>query len=130
MRCLDSEQKKQVRKQLEKLLEEIGTGVIFVEGQRDLVALENLGCKDVLTISGNLRYSCEIVKNRGVKSVVVLTDLDKRGDELAEEARKELERYSIKTNLKIRRKLARLLDLKQFENAYRKYEEVWNEVTK
>ncbi len=125
---LDSEQKKQVRKLLVNLLEELRSGTVFVEGKKDLAALTGLGCSDVLTISGNLEYSCKIVKDNGVKRVFVLTDLDERGNELAQEAREELERYGIKANLETRIRLGRLLGLREFESAHRKFEEIWDEV--
>jgi 5S rRNA maturation endonuclease (ribonuclease M5) len=127
---LDDKEKKRLRKQLEKLLAALKAGVIFVEGKKDREAFVNLGCKQILTISGNLAYSCELAKKMNASEVIVLTDMDESGDELAEKAKSELERRNIKANLDARRHLSRLLCLKEFEAAYKKYEEVLNELNK
>ena len=75
---------------LDKIFEKLRNEWIFVEGKRDRQALKNLGFSKVLTISGNLRQSCMKVDNR----VYVLTDLDRRGDELARKARLTMKAYS------------------------------------
>lgn len=130
MKGLSDEEKKRVRKQLERLLEDLRSSTIFVEGKKDLSALASLGCTQLFTISGNLRYSCEIAKKKNAKRVIVLTDLDRRGDELADEAQKELERYGIKADIKMRRSIGRVLSLREFESMHKKYEELWSEITK
>ncbi|NYZ74444.1 hypothetical protein H0O00_04845 [Candidatus Micrarchaeota archaeon] len=51
---------------LGKLLEQLNAGWIFVEGQKDRKALEKLGLRKVLTISGNLRQSCQRLTAEGM----------------------------------------------------------------
>jgi 5S rRNA maturation endonuclease (ribonuclease M5) len=114
---------------LGKLLAELEGRWIFVEGQKDKKALARLGYVNVLTISGNLRQSCERL-NGQASSVVVLTDLDRRGDELAKKAREELEACSIRAEIDLRRRLAYLLNIRHFEDAERGYERLRETVEK
>lgn len=108
-------------KKLEIILEKLKGKWIFVEGLKDKVALKKLGLTNILTISGNLRQSCRKVE---AEKVFVLTDLDRRGDQLAKMAVDELESNSIRADLEARKKLAFLLRIKFFEDAYRAYEEL------
>jgi len=105
-------------------MEQLKDGWVFVEGKKDKQALEKLGIRNILTISGNLRLSCGKVK---AKKVFVLTDLDRRGDELARAARDELEGRSIKADLEVRKKLAHTLRIRCFEDAKRAYDELIEE---
>lgn len=111
-------------KRLRKLLGQLKDSWVFVEGKKDKQALEKLGIKNVLTISGNLRLSCDKVKT---ERVFVLTDLDRRGDELARAARDELEARSIKADLEVRKMLAHTLRIRYFEDAKRAYDELIEE---
>ncbi len=109
-------------KQLRKILGYLKESWVFAEGKRDKEALARMGCTNVLTVSGNLRQSAEGLKgNAG--TVVVLTDLDRRGNELAMRAKEELEGLSIRADMETRKKLGRILRLKYFEDLARKYEE-------
>lgn len=120
------------QKLLDKILVQLRSGWIFVEGKRDKEALAKLGCHNVLTISGNLRLSCERLASRQEKIgvVFILTDLDRRGHQLADAAKEELERHSIKAELKARKSLGRLLKIKYFEDMKRKYDEINEESEK
>ncbi len=110
---------------LEKLLEKLRGECVFVEGLKDKEALENLGFRNILTISGNLRQSARKVD---ADKVFVLTDLDRRGDQLARMAKDELESNSVRAELEARKQLAFLLRIKFFEDAYRAYEELKGEI--
>jgi len=113
---------------LEKLLERLKAGWIFVEGQKDRRALQGLGLRNVLTISGNLRQSCQrLAEGDKPGKVYVLTDLDRRGDELAVRARDELEACSMRADLEVRKGLARMLNIRNFENAKRAYDKLKEE---
>ncbi len=110
------------RKTLERLLSDIRDKVIFVEGLRDKLALGLLGCKKVMTISGNLRKRCEELNLSGnVSRIVILTDMDRRGEQLAKAAKEELESHSMTADLDTRKRFASLLGLRFFEDAHRKY---------
>lgn len=109
---------------LDKIFEKLRDEWIFVEGKRDKQALQHLGFSKVLTISGNLRQSCRRVDRR----VYVLTDLDRRGDQLAKKAKEELESLSVKADIEVRKRVARLLNIRYFEDAERAYEELKGEI--
>jgi 5S rRNA maturation endonuclease (ribonuclease M5) len=113
-------------KRLDRLLEQLKDRWVFVEGKRDKQALEQLGIGNILTISGNLLLSCDKLES-DVTTVFVLTDLDRRGDELAKAARDELEGRSIKADLEMRKKLAHTLRIRCFEEAKRAYDELKEE---
>jgi 5S rRNA maturation endonuclease (ribonuclease M5) len=112
-------------KKLEIILEKLKGEWIFVEGLKDKEALKKLGFQNILTISGNLRQSCRRVE---AEKVYVLTDLDRRGDQLAKMAVDELESNSIRADLEVRKKLAFLLRIRFFEDACRAYEELKGEI--
>jgi 5S rRNA maturation endonuclease (ribonuclease M5) len=116
-------------KKLERLLEEARKNWVFVEGRRDKEALRALGADQVLTISGNLRQSCSKLP-ADVNRVYVLSDLDRRGDEMALRAREELESRSIRADVETRRKLAHLLRIRFFEDAKRAYDKLREEAEK
>jgi 5S rRNA maturation endonuclease (ribonuclease M5) len=118
---------KQKLKLLDKILKQLREGWVFVEGKRDREALALLGCRNVLTISGNLRMSCDRVAEKGVERVFVLTDLDRRGEQLAALARDELEARSMRAELDARKTLGRILNIRCFEDANRGYDELIEE---
>ena len=101
---------------------------VIVEGQRDRKALHGLGLKKILTSSGNLGKSCDFLSLQKAEKAFVLTDLDRRGHQLALRAREELEARSIKADLEQRAVLARALRIKYFEDALRAYEKLKEEV--
>ena len=124
---LNKEKLKESRKQLERILDYLRQSLVFVEGKKDKKALAVFGINDVLTVSGNLRLSCSSAARRNVQNVVILTDRDERGDELAKEAVGELAEYGIKSDVETRRNIGRILDMKNIENMenkYRKFKEL------
>jgi 5S rRNA maturation endonuclease (ribonuclease M5) len=118
---------KQKIKLLDKILKQLREGWVFVEGKRDREALTLLGIRNVLTISGNLRISCDRVAEKGVETVFVLTDLDRRGEQLAALARDELESHSIRAELDTRKTLGHILNVRCFEDAKRGYDDLIEE---
>ncbi|MBI5227075.1 hypothetical protein HY988_00670 [Candidatus Micrarchaeota archaeon] len=113
---------------LKQILEQLREHYVFVEGKRDKIAMRALGCLDVLTIAGNLNISCDKVQKLSVAGpIFVLTDLDEPGNELAILARDELESRSIKADISTRRTLGRILNIRQFEDAKRGYDELMKE---
>ena len=112
-------------KKLGRLLETLRNGCVFVEGIRDKQALMKLGFINVLTISGNMDQS---IKKVDSTQVFVLTDLDRRGDQLAQIAKNKLESSSIKADLESRKRLAHLLNIRFFEDAYRAYEKLKGDI--
>ena len=79
-------------KLLKKVMSQLREGWLFVEGKRDKEAFLKLGFYDILTISGNLRISCDkVCESVPEQKVFVLTDFDRRGNELAKMAKEELQ---------------------------------------
>jgi 5S rRNA maturation endonuclease (ribonuclease M5) len=106
-----------------KLLDAIRDEWVFVEGKRDRESLSALGVSKILTVSGNLRQSCDKLAGKAER-VFVLTDLDRRGYQLALMARDELEARCIGADLSVRRELAYALGIKNFENAEKAYKKL------
>ncbi len=112
-------------KSVEKSLERLRQGIILVEGKRDKIAMEQLGCSHVIAISGRTRRIGEIVSGyHAAGKVFVLTDLDRRGEQLARIAKDECEAHSIRADIDARRKLGYMLNIKYFEDARKGYEEL------
>jgi len=120
---------KERMKKLAKMFERLKEGQIFVEGKRDREALEKLGFTGILTISGNLRQSCERAARMDVEKAFVLSDLDRRGDELAKRAGDELGSLSIRADTMTRLELAHLLRIRCFEDAKKAYDKLTEEMT-
>lgn len=115
---------------LAKILAQLEDQWIFVEGIKDKKAFKELGFTKILTISGNLRLSCaKLAKEQApvVTKVFVFTDLDRRGHQLAQKAKEELEGLSIKADLQLRGDLGHILGIRNFENAKRAYEKLKDE---
>lgn len=112
-------------KKLGRLLETLRNECVFVEGIKDKQALLKLGFVNVLTISGNMDQS---IKKVNCEQVFVLTDFDRRGNQLAEIAKNKLESASIKADLESRKHLAYLLNIRFFEDTYRAYEKLKGEI--
>ena len=115
-------------KKLEKILDKLRDSWVLAEGQRDRRALGELGIRNVLTISGNLRASCGILGGKNVDKAYVLSDLDRRGDELAKRARDELGSLSIRADTETRLELAHMLRIRYFEDAKKAYDKLKDEM--
>jgi len=123
--------KRQLRekyKKLRRLLDKMERSVVLVEGKRDKSALEKLGCRRVITISGRIRDVCESLDGEHV--VIIATDLDRRGNEMARRAREELEGCSVRADGETRVLLARILKIRYFEDAKRGFDDFMEEVEK
>ncbi|MBD3398427.1 hypothetical protein GF412_04350 [Candidatus Micrarchaeota archaeon] len=118
-----SERKAQ-EKELSKLMEKLEESVVLVEGKKDERALAPYIKEGrILQASGKLRTACERASGEHVKEVVVLTDRDKAGEELARMAEEELGRYGIRADLETRKRLLAILRITHVENFAKKYEE-------
>ncbi|MCP4647905.1 MAG: toprim domain-containing protein [bacterium] len=119
-----SERKAQ-EKELKKLMEKLKDAVVLVEGKKDEQSLEPYvrNGKILQAASGRLQKACERASELGVREVVVLTDRDKAGEELAKMAKDELERHGIRADLDVRKTLMAMLRLAYVENFGKKYEE-------
>jgi 5S rRNA maturation endonuclease (ribonuclease M5) len=123
-------EKKAQEKELKKLMKKLEDAVVLVEGKKDKRALEPYVGKGeiLLASSGRLLKSCERASELGAREVVVLTDRDTSGEELAKMAKNELERHGIRANLEMRKMLMAVLRLAYVENFEKKYEEKMREL--
>jgi len=107
------------------ILAHIRGQLVLVEGLRDKEALERLGFTHVIALSGRTRRIREIFSGFGTdRPVYVLTDLDRRGEQLARIAKEELEGISIRADIDTRRELGLALNVKCFEDSERAYKEL------
>jgi len=101
----------EVEKLLDELREYADEGVpIIVEGIRDKMALRELEVKGAIFQMSSKKTALNFLEGLArYEQVVVLTDFDRAGDELAEFCAKHLRRLGPKPILDIRRKLKALL---------------------
>lgn len=114
------------RKDLQRLMEEMGSMVVMVEGKKDSEAIQRY-VEGVIEVSGRTKIACERAARSGAKEVAVLTDFDERGNELAEELNSELKSNGVKPNLTIRKRMGKLLGITRIENFERRYREMLDE---
>lgn len=109
---IDEEALEQIKELLEELREYANEGVpIIVEGARDASALHELGVeKPVMRISGRRRTALNFLEGLSRhRRVVVLTDFDRAGDELAKFCAAHLKRLGVEPIADLREKLKVLL---------------------
>lgn len=120
---------KEKHKKLQRLLEKMKEGVVLAEGKRDMRAFRELGIDNVIATSGRIRSACGKLSGEE-REVIIATDIDARGKEMADELKDELERYSIRADIRTRVLLAGLLKIKYFEDVKRGYDEFIEELEK
>lgn len=106
-------------KEMEKMIEKLKESVVIVEGKRDQEALRNIGIDNTYAAAGIAEKVCKKMENE--KEVVILTDLDRKGNMLAEKLSEYLWSAGVKTDTTTRRKLGRILRVKYFEEMDKKY---------
>ena len=98
-------------------LEKIQHKPIIVEGKKDKLALENLGCTNIITINGSKAGLYNIVEKlpENCKEAVILTDLDKKGKQLYHKIKKILTINKIKIDDRFRIYLFKETKVRQIE---------------
>lgn len=98
-------------------LEKIQDKPIIVEGKKDKIALENLGCKRIITINGSKAGLFNIIEKLpdNCKEAVILTDLDKKGKQLYHKIKKILTANKIKIDDRFRIYLFKETKIRQIE---------------
>ena len=95
-------------------LEKIKNKIIIVEGIKDKLALENVGCKNIYTLTGKALF--EVIESLpSTKEVIILTDLDKKGKELYHKLKVMLTKRKIKVNDSFRLYLFKETKIRQIE---------------
>ncbi|MEM4335483.1 MAG: hypothetical protein QXL47_02285 [Candidatus Anstonellales archaeon] len=118
------EEKSKALKALENILEDLRNGFVVVEGEKDAASLAECGIT-AIPVSGR-----EVSAIRAEGNVIILTDLDEAGDELARMLQREfVSRKSVrKVDSSTRIKLGGLLKLVHFENFSEKLEKTKKEL--
>ena len=98
------EKEEKIKHVLECLTEEAEKGTpIIVEGRKDIRTLENLGIKgNIISAKTGGRSRQDIIfelENICRKDVALLLDFDRRGKELTEKLKEDLEKLGMKPNL-------------------------------
>lgn len=98
-------------------LEKIQDKPIIVEGKKDKIALENLGCKNIITLNGSNAGLYNIIEKlpENCKEAVILTDLDKKGKQLYHRIKKILTVNKIKVDDRFRIYLFKETKVRQIE---------------
>ena len=94
--------KKEIGEELLKLFKEIKDKAVIVEGKRDKEVLCSFGFKKILTINKGLYETAEKTKD---KEVLILTDFDKEGKEIAKKLNIFLQSFGCKIDKENRRKI-------------------------
>ena len=98
-------------------------GAIIVEGLRDEVALRKLGVRAEIIRLSRLPLSEVALIASQYHDVMILTDLDRKGEELAKKLTQYLEGYKCRIDTETRRELKMIAkkDIKGIEDLYGLY---------
>ncbi len=98
-------------------------GAIVVEGPRDEVALRNLGVRAEIIRLSRLPLSETALIASSFGNVMILTDFDSAGEELAGKLLRYLEGFPCRVDSKTRRELRKIVkkDIKGVEDLYGLY---------
>ncbi len=108
-----------------RLIEELREfeGAIIVEGPRDEVALRNLGVRaEIIRLSRSPLAEIALIASKH-GDVMILTDFDRKGEELAGKLLRYLSGYPCRVDSKTRKELKKILkkDVKGVEDLYSLY---------
>jgi 5S rRNA maturation endonuclease (ribonuclease M5) len=98
-------------------------GVIIVEGPRDEVALRNLGVRaEIIRLSRLPLAEIALIASR-YHEVMILTDFDRKGEELAKKLLSYLSGYPCRVDTETRKRLRQIVkkDIKGIEDLYDLY---------
>ncbi|MPW38142.1 hypothetical protein GBV73_00195 [Thermococcus sp. 101 C5] len=98
-------------------------GVILVEGMRDEVALRKLGVETEIIRLSRLPLAEIALIASHYHDVMILTDFDRKGEELAKKLTRYLEGYKCRVDTETRRELKKIAkkDIKGIEDLYSLY---------
>jgi 5S rRNA maturation endonuclease (ribonuclease M5) len=94
--------------QLDEVIRGLEDKLIIVEGKMDKKALKTLGLKDIIAINGRPLYEVAEVALSAKKQVVILTDFDTKGREIAKKLKYLLQRQGKSPNSELRWKVMTL----------------------
>lgn len=89
--------------------------LIIVEGKKDKIALEELGLKNIVTLSKKPIYKIIEDVSSITKEAVILTDLDNEGKKLFGKLNSGLQYHGVRVDNKFREFLFKKTKLRQIE---------------
>ena len=89
--------------------------LVIVEGNKDKIALEKIGIKNISTLSKKPLFQIVEEISDSNKECVILTDLDKKGKEIYGRLNSDLQKRGVKINNKLRNFLFKNTKLRQIE---------------
>lgn len=95
--------------------------LVIVEGKKDKKALEELGVKRILVL--DVRYKT-VEKVMNEKEVVLLVDLDEEGKKIYHELKRELMRFGVNVDDRLRKFLFKNTKVRQIEGLARYLERI------
>ncbi|MEM3571973.1 MAG: toprim domain-containing protein [Candidatus Bathyarchaeia archaeon] len=110
---MDEKRLEKISKLIERMALQCERGIpLIVEGRKDEFTLKQLGVKGKIFMikSHGESLLTFLEKLNGFKEVIILTDFDKEGNELASLIIDELSRRGIKVNDELRNKLKKLVN--------------------
>jgi 5S rRNA maturation endonuclease (ribonuclease M5) len=124
MRARSPEQGRLERKEklLARVLAKLDESVVIVEGKKDVRALRSVGVKGRL-VEASGRVKGIVCRLSDADEVIVLTDADEAGEELASMLVGELEANGVRPDMQVRRDLRFVLGFRTVEEIPRKLEE-------
>ncbi|MBN2052171.1 toprim domain-containing protein [Candidatus Woesearchaeota archaeon] len=114
---------KAIIENLYEMVEKYKQYLVIVEGKRDKVALEELGFEHIMPLNGRPLY--DVAENVQEKQVIILTDLDKKGEEIYSRIKKDLDKRGVEVDDTLRNLLFKT-ELRQIEgltNYLRRFKE-------
>ncbi|WP_297501840.1 toprim domain-containing protein [Thermococcus sp.] len=98
-------------------------GALIVEGMRDEVALRNLGVRAEIIRLSRLPLAEVALIASSHRDVMILTDFDRKGEELAKKLLRYLNGYPCRVDIKTWKELRKLVrkDVKGVEDLYELY---------
>lgn len=102
---------KEVIEEIHETIDKYKDMLVIVEGKNDEKALRKLGFKRIIILNKPL---FEVVEEVNEKTVIILTDLDKKGKQLYGRLKKDLNKRGISVDDKLRNLLFKT-DLRQIE---------------
>ncbi len=108
-------------------LEDMEGKPIIVEGKKDMNALRRCGIKErIIVLKGRPDDICRSLRDND--EAVILTDFDKRGEELSAILSDNLRSYGTRPNIECRRRLKYSVGVRVFQELDKRVAEFENEI--
>jgi 5S rRNA maturation endonuclease (ribonuclease M5) len=90
---------------LYEIIDELKEKLVIVEGKKDKKALNRLGLKNIIAIGGKPVYHIVEKHSKQSKEIVILTDFDKKGNQLNLKLKNMFQKYRKHVNSRLRKSI-------------------------